>query len=63
MSNAAIYERIVTALGEARRLAAVIGDRELDTKLREVESVAVDRLYSAIDRVIVPRRVRGRMMA
>jgi hypothetical protein len=43
------YERIVTALGDAVRDAAEVGDREIETKLRHLQAVAIDRLYTASD--------------
>jgi hypothetical protein len=45
------YERIVTALGDAVRDAAEVGDREIETKLRDLQAVAIDRLYTASDRL------------
>jgi hypothetical protein len=43
------YERIVTALSDALRDAAEVGDREFETKLRDLQAVAIDRLYTASD--------------
>jgi len=43
------YERIVTALGDALRDAAEVGDREIETKIRDLQAIAVDRLYAALD--------------
>jgi hypothetical protein len=43
------YERIVTALSDALRDAAEVGDREIETKLRDLQAVAIDRLYTASD--------------
>ena len=49
MSPVSRYGRIVTALGEARRDAAEVGDREIETRLRDLQAIAIDRLYAALD--------------
>jgi hypothetical protein len=53
------YERIVTALGDAVRDAAEVGDREIEGKLRDLQAVAIDRLYTASDRLPVRQVPRG----
>jgi len=52
------YERIVTALGDAVRDAAEVRDREFERKLRDLQAVAIDRLYTASDR-LPARKVPG----
>jgi hypothetical protein len=49
MSPVSRYRRMVTALGEARRDAAGMGDREIETRLRDLQAIAIDRLYAALD--------------
>jgi len=49
MSAKPSYERIVITLGEARHHAAKIGDYVLEALLREIQAIAVDRIYSAFD--------------
>jgi hypothetical protein len=49
MSPVLRYRNIVTALGEARRDAAEMRDREIETRLRDLQAVAIDRLYAALD--------------
>jgi len=53
------YERIVTALGDAVRDAAEVGDREIEGKLRDLQAVAIDRLYTASDRLPARQVPRG----
>ena len=49
MSQQASYERMVMSLGEACRDAAEMGDREIETQLRNVLAIAIDRLYASLD--------------
>lgn len=49
MSAKPSYERIVISLGEARHDAAKIGDYVLEALLREIQAIAVDRIYAAFD--------------
>lgn len=49
MSPVSRYRRIVTALDEARRDAAGMGDREIEIRLRDLQAIAIDRLYAASD--------------
>jgi len=49
MSEQPSYKRMVTSLGEACREAAEMGDREMETQLRNVLAIAIDRLYRSLD--------------
>ena len=43
------YRRIVTSLSDAWRDAARIRDRELETKLRDLQAITINRLYAVLD--------------
>ena len=49
MTLVSSYERIVTALGDALRDATEVGDREIETKIHDLQTIAIDRLYAALD--------------
>ena len=49
MSPLAGYERIIAALGDARRCAAEIEDHEIERQLEDLQTIAIDRLYAAWD--------------
>ncbi len=49
MSNKPSYERIAISLGDARRDAAEMGDYEMEILLRDVQAIAVDRIYTTFD--------------
>jgi len=50
MSAKPSYERIVMTLGAARHDASKIGDYVLEALLREIQAIAIERIYSAFDR-------------
>lgn len=49
MSQQPSYEKMVISLGEACRDAAEMGDREIETQLRGLLALVIDRLYEALD--------------
>jgi|307.fasta_scaffold631718_1 hypothetical protein len=49
MSTISVYERILEALGEARRDAAEVGDSVLDMRLLDLQRIAIERLYTALE--------------
>ena len=49
MSAKPSYERIVITLDAARRDASKIEDYVLEALLREIQAIAVERIYSAFD--------------
>jgi hypothetical protein len=50
MRDGSAYINIISALGDAQRYASAMDDIELKARIREIEAIAIDRLYSARDR-------------
>ncbi len=44
-----VYTRLAAIIADARNVADEIGDAELETKLRSLEIMTLDRLYTVSD--------------
>lgn len=60
MSQIMRYERILSALGGVSCDVAELGDRDIAAKLRELQVMAVDRLYALSDHSLA-RDIRVKM--
>ena len=49
MSKKPSYERIVMSLGDACHDAAAMGDHEIETQVRTILEIVIDRLYDVLD--------------